>query len=169
MTGVQISVSLQDLGIAEAFDRMAAGAEDMTDLMDRIGSVLINGTRDRIGTTNVDLDGTPWPQSLRVKEFGGKTLHLSGELLASVTSEAAPHEVTVGSNKIYAGVHQTGATITPKNGDALSFTLANGERVVAGSVTIPARPYLGISEAEGATIEDVTGIWFNDLLGIGGR
>ncbi|MFE3838885.1 phage virion morphogenesis protein [Pseudogemmobacter sonorensis] len=165
MTGVQFRVDFQDLGIAEGFASIADGAEDLTDLMDMIGSVLINGAIDRISSTNVAPDGVPWPVSLRAKEDGGKTLHDSGLLMRSITSEAAPREVVVGSNLIYAGVHQTGATITAKTAKGLSFTLANGESVVVGSVTIPARPYLGISEAEKATIQDVAVVFFDDLLG----
>lgn len=168
MTGVQLTASLADFGLPEGFDRAATAAGDMTDLMDSIGSVLINGARERIGVTNVSPDGVTWPKSLRAKEFGGPTLHDSGRLMASITSEAARDHVTVGSNMIYAGVHQGGATITAKNGKGLSFTLANGEQVLVGSVTIPARPYLGISEDERAQIEDVAIVHFNSLLG-GGR
>lgn len=165
MAGVQFTADLADLGIAEGFDHMADAAEDMTDLMDLIGSVLINGAIERIASTNVAPDGTPWPKSFRATQDGGKTLHDSGLLMRSITSAAAPREVTVGSNLIYAGVHQTGATIRPVAAKALAFTLADGTQVVAGSVTIPARPYLGISEGEQATIQDVTVVHFDALLG----
>lgn len=168
MTGVQLTASLADLGLSDGFDDVATAAGDMTDLMGKIGSVLINGARERIGITNVSPDGVAWPQSLRAKEDGGPTLHDTGLLMESINSESAPDHVKVGSNLIYAGVHQSGATITAKNGKGLSFTLANGEQVVVGSVTIPARPYLGISEEERAQIEDVTIAHFNSLLG-GGR
>ena len=156
---VSYKVDIADLGLSARFDQLAAQAEDMTDLMDNIGSVLINGARERISSSNVGPDGTPWPKSLRAELDGGKTLLLSAGLRDSITSEAARNEVTVGSNKIYAGVHQTGAVIRPINAEALSFTLADGSRVVAGAVEIPARPYLGISEAERDRIEDVAGIF----------
>ncbi len=161
---VQLSVTFEDLGLAAVFDHVAAGAEDMTDLMDSIGSVLINGAQERLGTTNVGPDGTAWPKSLRATLVGGPTLHDTGRLLRSITSEAAPDQVRVGSNLIYAGVHQAGAVIRPKNGKALFFTLANGDAALVGSVTIPARPYLGISEEDRATIEDVTLVHFEALL-----
>lgn len=179
---VQFISDVSDFGLAERFDRLAAGAEDMTDLMDLIGSVLINGARERISDTNVSPDGVPWPPSLRVQvgaiaaaedgeevdiAKGGKTLHQSGALLNSITSAAAPQEVTVGSNLIYAGVHQAGATIKAKTAKGLHFTLANGESVMVGAVTIPARPYLGISDEERASIEDVTAVHFDELLGGG--
>lgn len=165
MTGVQYHVDFKDLGIAEGFEAIADGAEDLTDLMDLIGSVLINGAVERISSTNVSPDGIPWPASFRATEDGGKTLHDSGLLMRSITSEAAPREVMIGSNLIYAGVHQAGATIKAKTAKGLSFTLANGESVVVGSVTIPARPYLGVSEGEQAAIQDVTVVFVDDLLG----
>lgn len=164
---VQLSATLDDFGIAEDFDSLAASAEDMTDLMGLIGSQLINGARERIGQTNVGPDGVAWPKSLRAKEVGGLTLHDSGRLLASIDSEAAADHVTTGSNLIYAGVHQEGAVIRPVNGKALAFTLANGDRAVVGSVTIPARPYLGISDEDRMSIEDVALVHFEALLGRG--
>lgn len=165
MAGVQYTVTLNDIGLASRFDAVAAGAEDMTELMDMIGSALINGARTRIAETNVDPDGVPWPKSFRVLSGqGGKTLHDTGMLLGSITEEPGPREVTVGSALIYAGVHQAGATIRPVNAGALYFTLADGTKVVAGEVTIPARPYLGISEGERETILDLTTGYFDDLL-----
>lgn len=165
MTGVRYTITFEDLGVEQAFLRMATGAEDMTPLMDDIGSVLINGARERISDTNVGPDGVAWPKSFRVESGqGGKTLHDSGTLLASIVSLAGPREVAVGSNLIYAGVHQTGATIRPKVAGALFFTLPDGTEVVAGEVTIPARPYLGISESEAEDIREVVGLYFGQLL-----
>lgn len=165
MAGVQYTVSLSDIGLASRFDAVAAGAEDMTELMDLIGSVLVNGARTRIAETNVDPDGVPWPKSFRVESGqGGKTLYDQGNLLASITEEPAPREVTVGSNLIYAGVHQTGATIRPKTAGALFFTLADGTKVMAGEVTIPARPYIGISDGERENILELSVNYFEGLL-----
>ena len=63
-----------------------------------------------------------------------------------------------------AGIHQTGGVIRAKTAKGLAFTLANGESAVVGSVTIPARPYLGISEAEREEIEEVSLQHFADIL-----
>lgn len=167
MTGVSYHFDLNDLAVLTTFDQAAAAGEDLYPLMDAIGRILVNGAVERIGVTNVDPDGVPWPQSLRAREHGGPTLHDSGRLMRSITSAPEAHQVTVGSNLIYAAVHQTGATIRAKTAAGLSFQLATGESVVVGSVTLPARPYLGVSAGEVADIADVTVAYFSGLLGGG--
>lgn len=155
---------LDDLQVISAFDYAATASEDLFKLMDAIGRVLVNGAVERIGVTNVDPDGVAWPESLRVKEHGGKTLHDSGRLMRSITSAPESRQVMVGSNLIYAGVHQTGATIRAKTAGGLHFTLANGEAVTVGSVTIPRRSYLGVSRGEVETISGITVDFFERLL-----
>lgn len=93
-------------------------------------------------------DGRDWKPSLRARQ-GGKTLTDSGQLRSSVTSRADSDSVEVGTNKIYAGIHQHGGTIRAKSGKYLSFQLPGGlgfRRVEA--VTMPARPFLGLSSED---------------------
>lgn len=161
---VSYKVRFEDAAPRAAMHRLAFAASDLTPLMDLIGTVLVNGAVERIGQTNVSPDGTPWPKSLRAQLEEGVTLHDSGQLMRSITHEAAPNQVVVGSNMIYAGIHQTGGVIRAKTAKGLAFTLANGESAVVGSVTIPARPYLGISEAEREEIEEVSLQHFADIL-----
>lgn len=170
---VTFTLRLDDTVTQASLDRLAVGAQDMTELMDNIGAVLVAGAVERISSTNMAPDGAPWPKSLRAQLVGlgeagenanGITLHDTGALMRSITEEPGPNQVRVGSNMIYAGVHQTGATIRAKSAKGLRFTLANGETVMVGSVTIPARPYLGISEDEKADIEALTADYFNGLL-----
>lgn len=161
---VTLTIALDDVQAIHAFDEAATSAEDMTAFMDAIGSLLIDGARERIGETNIGPDGVAWPKSLRANLEGGPTLYKTGALHDTVTAIASTNQVQVGSNMPYAGVHQSGATIRPKNKGALFFTLANGQQVMAGAVTIPARPYLGISADEELAITDVAFTIFNDLL-----
>lgn len=164
MTGVSYSFDLDDLQVVSAIVQIAAADEDLHPLMDAIGRVLVNGAIERIADTNTSADGVAWPKSLRAELDGGKTLLHSGRLMRSITSEAGARQVVVGSNLIYAGVHQTGATIRAKTAEGLAFTLANGEQVVVGQVTIPARPYLGISRDEVEDVSDLTAAHFDALL-----
>lgn len=149
---VQVRVELTDLGAGAALADLGAAAGDLSPLMDEIGALLEQSTRDRLAETNQSPAGLAWPPSLRVQEFGGKTLHDTGRLAASITREAERHEARIGSNLIYAAIHQTGGEIVPKSGGALRFRLATGQYVVAGKVTIPARPYLGVSDEDEADI-----------------
>ncbi|ANT39913.1 virion morphogenesis protein [Rhodovulum sp. P5] len=161
---VTLTVTLDDVAARADLDRLEAASRDMTELMDQVGAVLVAGAQERIGQTNVTPGGVPWPQSLRAQLEGGLTLHDSGQLMRSITEQPGPQSVRVGSNIIYAGIHQTGGTIRAKTARGLRFTLANGETAVVGSVTIPARPYLGISDDERADIEGLTAAWFGAVL-----
>lgn len=143
---VLYDIQLQDLGVQQTLAGLDARAGDLSPLMDDIGAHLEQMARDRIENTNVGPDGQPWPVSLRAELDGGKTLFESGQLAASLTHLAGRDFAQIGSNLIYAGVHQEGAIITGKNGGPLVFKLADGQLVEVQSVEIPARPYLGVSE-----------------------
>lgn len=137
----------------EQLGRLLERTGDLTPLMETLGEVLVQGTRRRF-ESGVAPDGTPWAPSIRVQKEGGKTLMLERRLRNSVQSLASATQVEVGSDLIYAGVHQLGATIRPVNAKALRFELPGGLGVVSVSqVVIPARPYLGISANDEASIE----------------
>lgn len=165
MTGATITFDLDDLGVLADLDQIAARGEDLFPLMDAIGRVLVNGARERIASTNVDPDGVPWPQSFRAEVFGGPTLRATGALLESINARPEERQVRVGSNLIYAGVHQEGAIIRAKTAGGLLFMLADGEEVVVSEVTVPRRAYLGISEGEREDIADLTVAFYSGLLG----
>jgi len=78
-------------------------------------------------------------------------LRETGRLLGSLSRRADGNRVVVGTNVIYAAIHQFGGTIRPKSGGRLAFRLGR-TRVFARSVSIPARPWLGVSDADRAEI-----------------
>lgn len=139
---------IETKGGAEIEARMgglAAAFGDLEPLMDQFGVYLESATIERFDNESAP-DGSAWEQSIRAREDSGKTLTDTGQLRASITSQAARDSVAVGSNKIYAGVHQFGATITAKTERGLAFFLPGdlGFRRVM-EVEIPARPFLGLS------------------------
>lgn len=124
---------------------LVAAFGDLTPLTERFGVYLESATIDRFDTETAP-DGSRWLPSIRVKKEGGKTLTDSAQLRSSVTSNAGSSQVEVGTNKIYAGVHQFGATIRAKSAAGLRFQLPGGlgfRRVM--EVEIPARPFLGLA------------------------
>lgn len=128
---------------------LVAAFGDLTPLMDGFGLTLESATIDAFDTETAP-DGTRWTPSLRARQQGGKTLTDTAQLRASITSQAGADSVEVGTNKIYAGVHQFGATIRAKTSKGLRFQLPGGlgfRRVM--EVEIPARPFLGLSAASG--------------------
>jgi len=124
---------------------LIAKGSDMSPLMATIGNILEGSTRTRLRDTNVAPDGAAWPPSMRAQYDGGKTLYDRGGLANSIHNIPGSDQVEVGTNLIYAGIHQTGGTIVPKTAGALRFALPGGGFATVGKVTIPARPYLGIS------------------------
>ncbi|WP_083545494.1 phage virion morphogenesis protein [Sulfitobacter alexandrii] len=150
---VTLTMSLELAGVKSVLSFYRQAGEDLTPLMEMCGALLETSTKDRLRETNTAPDGAAWPKSFRAELDGGKTLHDSGRLANSIQYLAGPAQVEVGTNVIYAGIHQTGGTIVPKAGGALAFGLPNGEFAVVGSVTLPARPYLGISDLDRDDIE----------------
>ena len=154
--GAEIEARLGDL---------AAAFGDLKPLMDQFGVYLESATIERFDAERAP-DGAAWPQSIRAREDGGKTLTDSGQLRSSVTSQAGADSVAVGTNKIYAGVHQFGATIAAKNARALAFFLPGGLGLVrVPEVTIPARPFLGLSGEDEAELLALAGDYARDALG----
>jgi phage gpG-like protein len=145
---VTLNADLDLLGMKAVLGAYALAGEDLSPLMDMCGALLETSTKDRMRDTNVAPDGTPWSPSFRSTYDGGKILSDSGRLADSIQYIAGPSQVEVGTNVFYAGIHQTGGIIEPKAGYALAFALPGGGFAVVGDVSIPARPYLGISDQD---------------------
>lgn len=137
-----------DLGpMLSAVGRAAMEIADTQRLAEAIGETLVSGTQDRF-EQGVAPDGTPWAPTLR----GGQTLVDSGRLKNSIGYEASPSTVVVGASAEYAATHQFGATIEAKAAENLKFKI--GDRWVSKpSVTIPARPIIGLSEADQSEVK----------------
>lgn len=156
MTGATLSTSVDATEAARAFASLRSLMADTTPIMKAIGVGLVRDTQDRFMDA-VDPDGKPWqplsPGYAPIKKGPGilRAAGMRGGLMGSITSRATADTVEVGTNKIYGAVHQFGATIVPKNASHLVFEMAGG-LVKAKSVTIPARPYLGIGPTDERTI-----------------
>ncbi len=155
-----LSFDLRQLeAIADQLDAAAAQGRDMTVLMDRIGMAMETTTEERFEQEQAP-DGSKWTPSLRAKEDGGKTLTLTGRLSNSITHLARADSVEVGTNLIYAGVHQFGATIRAKTDRGLAFKLPGIGFVRPMSVVIGARPFIGIGGDDEETIAELAEDFF---------
>ncbi|MBA4792290.1 MAG: phage virion morphogenesis protein [Phenylobacterium sp.] len=159
MSGVAIEIQLEDAGAGAALRALRELGANLRPVMDDIGAELESSTLDRF-ETNIAPDGSAWPQSLASKLTGKPTLVRNAYLRDSVHYRLdGDSAVEIGAGGIaadYAAIHQTGGVITAK-GEALNFTLASGAFVQVQSVTIPARPYLGLSDADRLAIGDIVG------------
>ena len=140
-------VSLNWGGLDAALGQAAQKLGNTQALMESIGDALVSGTLKRFDAEE-DPQGRKWEPSGRASEEGGQTLTSKGRLRDSIDRVATPDKVMVGSNLAYARIHQEGGIITPKNAKKLVFTGCGGKKVAVDKVSIPARPYLGVSEED---------------------
>lgn len=160
MSGISIIVDVDGLLPGEMLARLADGLDDTLQLMTDIGAVLESSTRERIEDTKTSPDGKPWPEN----RAGTSTLFETGRHLRdSVAFIAAPAELQVGASWEYAHVHQDGAVIKPKDAARLHFMVGN-RHVFARQVTIPARPFVGVSADDETEIERVTLDWLSTFV-----
>ncbi len=130
---------------------------DKAGVMNAIAEGLRTSTVERFASEQSP-EGTRWKPSIRATEKGGKTLTKSSVLKNSIHAKADSTGAAVGTNTIYAATHQFGAerTIRAKNGKYLRFT-AGGRWVSVPSVrvSIPARPFLGVSKEDEGEIRAI--------------
>lgn len=112
-----------------------------------------------------DPTGRRWKTSIRAAATGGKTLIASSQLRNSIKIKSDASGFAVGTNVKHAATHQfgePGRTIRAKRAKALRF-MAGGHWVTKKQVrvSIPARPFLGLSDEDmqeiKATTEDFVG------------
>lgn len=152
-SGVSLNWGGFDKALVNAAKRIGSTGK----LMASIGEALVSGVKTRFKNEE-DPEGRKWKASARALAGGGKTLTKDAHLRDFIDYAATPTKVMVGSNLPYARIHQLGGTIRPRKARRLIFKGPGGEKIVAKQVTIPARPYLGVSKADmeevRATMED---------------
>lgn len=173
MTGVSIKLTGKDtaLRVLSAAERRAGNARG---LYENIGASLVTSTQRRF-ETGIAPDGSPWPPSMRALATGGKTLIDTARLMQSITYRATNSGVEVGTNVIYAAIHQLGGDINQAaRQQVIHFfakankkaTFAQKVSVGARTVRMPARPFLGVDRDDEREIAALTGDWLLDAEGI---
>jgi len=158
MSNTPLSIHIEvDAGKAvKALERLADGLKDPRQ-MERIGAEVAKFSQERIlGRKNTAPDGSQWEPLaaktlLRKKKrgFGHQgTLQQRNILMDSLTfGNATADSVDVGSSCVYAMVHQKG-----------------GKAGRGGKVTIPARPYIGLSDGDRDYMREFIQDWITKLL-----
>ncbi|HHE3720927.1 phage virion morphogenesis protein [Pasteurella multocida] len=146
MSGVKVEINTAQLtGILNKAVQTLANPKLM---FGEMGETLIDIHRIRF-TQQQAPDGTPW---LPLKDWyqqskkknADKILTLDGHLHGTLRYQANNQGVIFGSDRPYAAIHQFGGTIKPKNKNVLKLGVGDN-MPYAQSVTIPARPWLGVS------------------------
>ena len=159
MYGVSIRVDASDID-ALITRLMVLDPLDTEQLMTDIAAIGESQTRRRIEEEKAAPDGTPWPPNAE----GTSILLQSGRNLRdSVASSATAATAEWGASWEFAHVHQDGAVIKAKSAAGLRFQVG-GKWVRTDTVTIPPRPFVGISAENGADIEAHTTDFLRELL-----
>lgn len=148
MTDARIVVD--DQAVREGLARLGRAAARPEAALKNIALHLVQSTVERVRQERSP-DGQPWaplnPDYAAAKRGPGMLREMgnAGGMIASLSWELlGGSSVEVGTNRVYARIHQLGGVIRPKRADHLVFRLG-GRTVVARQVTIPARPWLGVS------------------------
>lgn len=137
MTGTRIEID--DAEVRAALAALVAASEDLAPAMERIGGMLVASSLHRF-ESETGPDGRRWTPSIRALFEGGQTLTDRGHLRGSLTYAAGPTSVEVGTNLVYAAIHQLG-----------------GKAGRGHTAEIPARPYLGVDGDDRAEIVRILG------------
>lgn len=147
---IRFTITKDELG--PAIERALRASRDFTPAMKEVSGVLETGTRVRF-ETGADPEGRPWVPSQRAIEEGGRTLTDTGALLGSIAAAFDATGAIVGTNLVYAAIHQFGGTIRPRPGSGKkALNTPFGPR---GAINMPARPFLGFGPYEVEEIEDI--------------
>lgn len=146
MVGTRITVN--EVELREVLTRMGRIGRDPREFLEDVGQHLLSETQDRLLAGGPAPDGAAWPdwnplyRKFRPKlSPKGGMMNLRGRLRDSITTQVQGRQLRVGTNTIYARVHQFGAVIEPVRAPMLRVPGVG----MLPSVTIPARPFLGVS------------------------
>jgi phage virion morphogenesis protein len=81
---------------------------DPSRALKQIGQLEVSETQLRFRNQK-DPSGRPWKKSERAKKQGGKTLIDTGRLRSSITFATSKTDVFIGTNVVYADIHQFGS------------------------------------------------------------
>ena len=132
--GLRIDVNVDDRELRRVLRNLRLSVRDLTPVMREIGGMLVASTLDRFERGTAP-DGSDWQKSARAEAEHGQTLIDTGRLRDSITHRASNDAVEVGTNVIYAAIHQFGGRIEAKKKNRKA-------------VTMPARPFLGLSHGD---------------------
>lgn len=144
MAGARIELELSGLArVQQQLHRLGERVGNLQPAFEDIGELLLRTHFERWGRQEAP-DGTPWaPLSERYRKRKrrnqGNILRLYDHLRDTLAYRASPAELLFGSNRVYAAIHQFGGSPDMKPPLA----------------AIPARPFLGISSDDQASVLDI--------------
>lgn len=144
--------------IRERLREISSRVSNMSPILKAIGDRIVEQTERRFEAGGPAPDGSPWqpPKSPNPKRI--RTLTVTGHLRDNIRSQLMGNNaVMVGTDKEYAAIHQVGGrtaahVIMPRRKKALKTPYGLFKKVNHPGSVIPARPFLGVSEANSTEI-----------------
>ena len=175
---MQIEIKVDASGFECKIAKLLEVMHDTRLIRGSIGETLLRSTTDRIESSGPAPDGTPWaplsPTYLLLKKNKGNMLRESTDMVNALTYQLTENGVVVGVEPQikYARIHQKGGVIDMpfitrvqrfrKVGNQVRFAKKKHKRaydkavkVGAYKITIPARPYLGVSDEDKEAIKRI--------------
>lgn len=165
MTGLVFTMEFDLEPVASRFEN--AAQVDTAELAEGLAELGVSQTQRRIESEKESPEGEAWQEwssgYAETRSGGQGLLFGEGNLAHSIAGGAGASESYWGSNLIYAAIQHAGGTIVPTNAKALVFRMGDA-LVHAKSVTIPARPYLGISTENAREMEETALGFYGSIL-----
>ncbi|KAA6404511.1 phage virion morphogenesis protein [Candidatus Tokpelaia sp.] len=144
MAGVSIKVNVDDKRLLADFQRLQRALGDTTPIMRIIGVGLTGNIQKRLKTGVLESRWAPLNPAYRAQKRNARMMVESGMLRSSLTSAPGNGYVYIGTNRVYAAIHQLGGTIKKQHS---WHDLRDDRTYTSQSVTtMPARPFLTVEE-----------------------
>lgn len=183
-----IKIDVKDQEIKRSLKKLTEKTKNMRPIMRKISAKMHSATEEnfrtegaRLGKKWQDLSPSTKKQRARIGKWPGAILQQQGSLVASISTYHDDNTAAVGTNKEYAAIHQLGGeinhparerimhfksyksgkkkgkTLFSKSGSATYGMKAPGK---AYTITMPARPFLGLNDDD---LNKILGIITDDL------
>lgn len=148
-------------GVDAAIAELTRASASAAPLMRRVANVMLDAVEE-----NFAQEGRPAWAGIKRK---GKILQDTGRLAASIVTAHDDTTAAVGTNVVYARIHNNGGTtkahmIRPKNKRALAFGGRVVKQVNHPGSKIPARPFLKLTQDDEREIEFTAENYLRSLI-----
>ncbi|MGK0600082.1 phage virion morphogenesis protein [Yokenella regensburgei] len=146
---MKLNIDISD-DFREWLERLEGRCQYREPLMEKVAGIMLDAVDE-----NFVQGGRPAWEPLKYRD--GKPLMKSRRLHGSITPMADNNQAVVGTNVVYARIHQEGGktrphVIRPRNKKALYFNGRFAAKVNHPGSDIPARPFLSLTEEDNDAI-----------------
>ena len=144
MSDKPIEIKIDNNDVERKLLELAQKGENLRPLMKNIAGIFASATEENFKNEGrpdkwTELSEATKKQRTKQKKWPGQILQVSGQLASSISTQYDDESAVIGSNLDYAAIHQLG-----------------GQAGKNKKVTIPARPYLKLTDDDFNEILDAT-------------